>query len=185
MHFTLCTSLYALHSMHFTLCASLYALHSMHFTLCASLYALRSMHFALCTSLYALHSIVVGSEGSAWKNPSRCFREKKRSNRTRIRLDAKPIPGSSISSKIEFRNEIPITNQIIMEIIYFRWQKIYFSISISHIVDMGGFAPKGRVVFSIYWDPIVHSGIASPSIRPAPVSRISRTSFVLLLPSGT
>ena len=57
MQFTLCTSLYALHSMHFTLCTSLYALHSMHFTLCASLYALHSMHFTLCTSLYALHSM--------------------------------------------------------------------------------------------------------------------------------
>ena len=57
MHFTLCTSLYALHSMHFTLCTSLYALHSMHFTLCTSLYALHSMHFTLCTSLYALHSM--------------------------------------------------------------------------------------------------------------------------------
>ena len=85
MHFTLCTSLHALHSMHFTLCTSLYALHSMHFTLCTSLYALHSMHFTLCTSLYALHSMhftlctslyVVGSEGSARKNPSRCFREK-------------------------------------------------------------------------------------------------------------
>ena len=71
MHFTLCTSLYALHSMRFTLCSSLHALHSMRFTLCPSLYALRSMHFTLCTSLY-----VVGSEGSARKNPSRCFREK-------------------------------------------------------------------------------------------------------------
>ena len=57
MQFTLCTSLYALHSMHFTLCTSLYALHSMHFTLCTSLYALHSMHFTLCTSLYALHSM--------------------------------------------------------------------------------------------------------------------------------
>ena len=71
MHFTLCTSLYALHSMrftlctslcalasmHFTLCTLLYALHSMHFALCTSLYALRSMHFTLCTSLYALHSM--------------------------------------------------------------------------------------------------------------------------------
>ena len=52
MQFTLCTSLYALHSMHFTLCTSLYALHSMHLTLCTSLYALHS-----CTSLYALHSM--------------------------------------------------------------------------------------------------------------------------------
>ena len=43
----------------------------MHFTRCTSLYALDSMHFTPCTSLY-----VVGSEGSAWKNPSRCFREK-------------------------------------------------------------------------------------------------------------
>ena len=43
MQFTLCNSLYALHSMHFTLCTSLYALHSMHFTLCTSLYALQSM----------------------------------------------------------------------------------------------------------------------------------------------
>ena len=85
MHLTLCTSLYALHSMHFTLCNSLYAIHSMHFTLCTSLYALHSMHFTLCTSLYALDSMhftlcssvyVVGSEGSARKNPSRCFREK-------------------------------------------------------------------------------------------------------------
>ena len=58
MHFTLCTSLYALHSMHFTLCTSLYALDSMHFTLCTSLYALHSMHFTLCTSLYALHSML-------------------------------------------------------------------------------------------------------------------------------
>ena len=68
MHFTLCTSLYALHSMHFTLCTSLYALHSMHFTLCTSLYALHSMHFTLCnsmhltlcTSLYALQSMLLG-----------------------------------------------------------------------------------------------------------------------------
>ena len=57
MHFTLCTSLYALHSMHFTLCTSLYALDSVHFTLCTSLYALHSMHFTLCASLYALHSV--------------------------------------------------------------------------------------------------------------------------------
>ena len=74
MRFTLCTSLYALHSMHFALCTSLYALHSMHFTLCTSLYALHSMHFTLCTSVY-----VVVSGGSARKNPSRCFREKKSS----------------------------------------------------------------------------------------------------------
>ena len=57
MHFALCTSLYALHSMHFTLCTSLYALHSMHFTLCTSLYALHSMHFTLCASRCALHSV--------------------------------------------------------------------------------------------------------------------------------
>ena len=84
MQFTLCNSLYALHSMHFTLCTSHYALDSMHFTLCTSLYALHSTRFTLCTSLYALNSThftlwtslyVVGSEGSARKNPSRCFRE--------------------------------------------------------------------------------------------------------------
>ena len=62
MQFTLCNSLYAIHSMHFTLCTSLYALdfyalHSMRLTLCTSLYALHSMHFTLCTSLYALHSM--------------------------------------------------------------------------------------------------------------------------------
>ena len=43
MHLTLCTSLYALHSMHFTLCISFYALHSMHLTLCTSLYVLNSV----------------------------------------------------------------------------------------------------------------------------------------------
>ena len=57
MHFTLCTSLYALHSMHFTLCSELYALESMHFTLCTALYALHSVHLTLCTSLYALDSV--------------------------------------------------------------------------------------------------------------------------------
>ena len=55
IHCALCTSLHALRSMHFILCTSLYALHSMHFTLCTSLCALHSMHFTLCTSLYALH----------------------------------------------------------------------------------------------------------------------------------
>ena len=65
VHFTLCTSLYAIHTMHHSMNFTPCTLHSMHSTLCTSLYALHSMHFTPCTSLY-----VVGSEGSARKNPS-------------------------------------------------------------------------------------------------------------------
>ena len=74
--------------MHFTLCTSLYALHSMRFTLCTSLHALDATHFTLCTSLS-----VVGSEGSARKNPSRCFREKQSNLKMQmfVRLETKKL----------------------------------------------------------------------------------------------
>ena len=61
MHFILCISFYAFHSMRFILCISFYAIHSMHFILCISFYAFHSMHFILyfilCISFYAFHFV--------------------------------------------------------------------------------------------------------------------------------
>ena len=82
MHFTLCTSLYALHTMHLTLCTSHYALHSMHFTLRASLYALHSMHLTQCTSLYVLHSMLLGQRAPHGRTLRDAFGNKKAECRT-------------------------------------------------------------------------------------------------------
>ena len=54
MHFTICTSQYALHRTHF-LYALPYALQSMHFTVCTLHYALYTMHVTLWISQYVFH----------------------------------------------------------------------------------------------------------------------------------
>ena len=71
----------------------------MHFTLCTSLYALHSMHFTLCTSLYALQSMLLCQGAPHGRTLRDAFGKTQRRQTSPALLAASPFPFPAASSE--------------------------------------------------------------------------------------